>query len=143
MNSGLYSLSGAINTPVGYSALGAVILLFASGCGPSQKEDPNRSTVSGVVTLDGNPLPAGNITFDAVEGPLSTTTMITKGVYSTSRAALGKNEVSIETESLKIGFPAGYVKIPAKYTDTATSGLTAEIKPGANEAVNFELKSAP
>jgi hypothetical protein len=88
-------------------------------------------------------LPAGNITFDALEGPLSTTATINKGVYSTSRAAIGNNEVTIETESLRYGYPAGYVKIPEKYNNPVASGLKAEIKQGVNENVNFELKSTP
>jgi hypothetical protein len=137
--SGLWLRSRTLPTSGGSASLGALVLLIACGCGPSQQEDPNRSIVTGTVTFDGKPLPAGNITFESTEGPLSATAAIDKGVYSTSRAALGANEVSIETESMRIGFPAGYVKIPPKYADTATSGLTAEVKPGRNENANFDL----
>ncbi|WP_428304137.1 hypothetical protein [Lacipirellula sp.] len=50
------------------------------------------------------------------------------------------NLVSVETESLKYGSPALFTAIPAKYTEYATSGLQVEVKPGANENVNFDLK---
>jgi hypothetical protein len=110
------------------------------GCGSNAPVDERRTSISGTVTFDGKPLPAGNITFDSTESRLSTTASINQGVYSTSRAAIGKNEVSIETESLRYGYPAGYVKIPERYTNPMASGLTADIKPGENENVNFDLK---
>jgi hypothetical protein len=110
------------------------------GCGTNAPVDERRTSVSGTVTFDGKPLPAGNIVFDSTESRLSTTATINQGVYATSRAAIGNNEVSIETESLRYGFPAGYVKIPERYTNPMTSGLTADVKTGENKNINFELK---
>jgi hypothetical protein len=48
--------------------------------------------------------------------------------------------VTFDTYSINFGNPANFVAIPAKYNDSATSGFTAEIKPGSNDGVNFDLK---
>ncbi len=118
-----------------------VVFAVASlGCGPKQKADPNRTTVSGNVTFDGKPLRGGNITFALVNGNIASTVSLNEGHYSTNRVPIGLNQVSIETESLKYGSPGLYVKIPDKYTDPTKSGFQVEIKPGENTDANFELK---
>jgi hypothetical protein len=122
----------------------ALALLACIGCGPTQKVDPNRAVVPGTVTFDGKPLPAGQVSFSSTEAPRSTSILIREGGrYSTDRVPIGPNVVTIETESVQSGSPHLYVKIPAKYADPAQSGLTIDVKPGDNENVNFELKSAP
>jgi hypothetical protein len=93
-----------------------------------------------MVMYDGKPLPAGSILFASAEGNLASTIAIRDGRYSTDRAPLGPNQVTIDTASIKYGNPAKFVAIPAKYADPTQSGLTVEIKPGANENVNFDLK---
>jgi hypothetical protein len=118
----------------------AALLATSLGCGPKQKADPNRTTVSGNVTFDGKPLRGGNITFALANGNIASTVSLNEGHYSTNRVPIGLNQVSIETESLKYGSPGLYVKIPDNYTDPTKSGLQAEIKPGENKDVNFELK---
>ena len=116
-------------------------LVAIAGCGPEQKVDSNRTIVSGVVTFDGKPLPAGNLVFSATDAPRSASVSIRDGgKYMTDRAPLGSNIVTIETETLQYGSPHLYTKIPAKYADPSQSGLTVEIKPGTNENVNFDLK---
>ena len=123
--------------------LGATAVL-TTGCGPSQKKDANRTAVSGLVTLDDKPLPGGTVLFESTTGSLGKSVAIREaGKYLTDRAPIGPVRIAIETESLQYGRPKLYVKIPAKYADTATSGLTAEIKQGENENVDFALKSAP
>lgn len=115
--------------------------VFCLGCGSSKPVDPNRASISGAVTYDGKPLPAGAITFASVDGNLASTISIEAGGrYSTDRAPLGPNQVTIDTASIKYGNPASFVAIPAKYADPTKSGLTVEVKPGVNENVNFDLK---
>jgi hypothetical protein len=120
--------------------LWAILLIFAPGCGPHQKADPNRSTVSGNVTFDGKPLRAGVITFALVDGHTASTVSLNEGRFSSDRVPVGVNQVSIETESLKYGSGSLYVQIPAKYGDPSKSGLQVELKPGEKKEVNFELK---
>jgi hypothetical protein len=111
------------------------------GCGSSKQEDPNRASISGTVTYDGKPLPAGSVTFASTEGNLASTVSINEnGRYSTDRAPLGPNQVTIDTASIKYGNPAKFIAIPAKYADPTQSGFTVDVKPGVNENVNFDLK---
>lgn len=125
-----------------YRLRGAAALLLSTGlgCGPEPYVDPNRATVSGAVTFDGKPLPAGVMTFDSTEGRIGTSISIVQGRYATDRVPLGPNTVTVETESLMFGSPGLYTKIPAKYADPTQSGFTVDVKPGENANVNFELK---
>jgi hypothetical protein len=115
--------------------------LLLTGCGGSTQKDESRTQVSGVVTFDGKPLPAGTLTFKSKTSPIAAQVAIrAEGKYSTDRVPLGMNQVSVETESLQTGSPSFYTPIPAKYTEYTTSGFEVEIKPGVNENVNFDLK---
>ena len=95
--------------------------------------------------FDGKPLGGGTITFVSVKDSMyRMTAMIhADGHFSAINVPTGDVKVGVETETAKIGNPAGYVKIPAKYADPQTSGLTATI--GKDEAngkpLTIELKS--
>lgn len=119
----------------------AVIAVGALGCGAKEKVASDRAAVSGVVTFNGQPLPAGTISFASttVYGGTSVS-ILDGGRYTTDRANIGANRVTIDTATIKYGNPSAYVAIPSKYADAATSGLTADIKQGMNENVNFDLK---
>lgn len=119
--------------------LGGLLASVAVGCGPRQEALENRAGLSGTISFAGKPIPAGTIVFQAVEGYTTTSASIKDGKYATPRAPLGQNLVRVETETVKYVSPNAYVAIPAKYADFKDSGLTAEIKPGANENVNFDL----
>ena len=109
-----------------------------AGCGHSSQGPKDRAVVSGVVTFDGQPLPAGVLNFQSTERPVGTTVMIQAGgTYRTDRAPLGENVVTIETASLQFG--GAFVRIPDKYADTRKSGLVVQVEPGANDDVNFAL----
>jgi hypothetical protein len=116
-------------------------LLACSGCGGGKKKvDENRTTVSGEVTFGGKPLPAGSISFDSLTEPTGSLVSILDGKYTSDRVPLGQNSVAIDTSSIRFGNPAKFVEIPERYKDSTKSGLTVDVKPGANENVNFELK---
>jgi hypothetical protein len=119
---------------------GLVIASMVSGCGSQPQGPKDRALVSGVVTLDGQPLPGGIINFHSTERSVGTTVLIkSEGVYKSDRVPLGQNVVTIDTASMQIGGGA-YVAIPAKYNDPTKSGLVIDVKAGSNEDVNFSLQ---
>jgi hypothetical protein len=116
-----------------------LLVCVAIGCGPSPPKDADRTTVSGTVTFAGKPLPAGDLTFESIATQKATPAAIKQGKYSTDRVPLGECRVSISTMSVQYLDASSYVAIPAKYGDSATSGLKIDVKEGVNENVNFEL----
>jgi hypothetical protein len=134
----------ALNTSVTKICLvlGLSCLVSATtGCWNKSQGPKDRARVSGSVTFNGQPLPAGKIVFSSTEGPNATPVSIRAGgAYSTDRAPIGNNVVTIDTASIQYGNPASYVAIPEKYNDPEKSGLSADIQPGENENVNFSLE---
>jgi hypothetical protein len=127
--------------PARFFSILAILLASCIGCSGGAPKDESRTQVSGQITLNGKPLPAGNLTFKLKGSPLATQVGIkAEGRYVTDRVPIGTNMVSVETESLQYGSPSLYTAIPVKYTEYATSGLEVDIKPGVNENVNFDLK---
>ncbi len=115
-------------------------LLICTGCGDGKKVDENRTTVSGAITFDGKPLPAGTISFGSSTDSTGSTVPIRDGKYASGRVPLGSNMVTIDTSSVRYGNPAQFVEIPERYMDPTKSGLSVDVQPGTNENVNFELK---
>jgi hypothetical protein len=64
---------------------------------------------------------------------------LSNGAYSTNRAPIGKTLVTVDTYSIQVVDPAAYVPIPERYTNSKTSGLSAEVQPGENRNVDFVL----
>jgi hypothetical protein len=75
------------------SVLALTTLLSAAGCA-------RTGIVSGTVTYDGQPLPAGRITFVAADGRKQSA-MIENGVYEVSQVPPGVCKVAVETAFLK------------------------------------------
>jgi hypothetical protein len=131
---------------------GWVVGLFAAlavtaGCGDT---GPATADVSGTVTVDGKPPPAGSsISFVPVDGKAGTSgCLIENGRYST-RVAVGTAKVEIRAPRA-IGTPRkpedgpggeGQIveeSLPEKYN--ANSELKFDVKPGRNEK-NWDLKT--
>lgn len=134
------------------------ILLFTVGlvgCGG------NPATVKGKVTLDGNPVTAGQITFvpdssKGSEGPQLIGTIDESGEYALyagadDRVPVGHYKVTVNCpfrlDQGSSGSGEGPEKennkdcdIPSKYGDVASTDLTAEVVSGAQE-IPIELKS--
>ena len=147
-----------MNSPVGFITVRglatAATALFLIGCRPSEFQ-----YVEGVITLDGVPVEGASVTFRPREkgGMMAAGMSDAGGRYRLNPlrgkegagVLAGEYDVSIiKTQEPDDGVARGsregrieYVTPPG-YADTATSGLTATIKPGRNTgaSVSFDLK---
>ena len=122
------------------------MLACLAGCGGPAHPDVGR--VSGVITLDGQPLADATVMFQPTTGRASVATTDSAGKYSllyldgVPGALLGTHKVIIRTEIPGEDGqpPVAKEKLPKKYHDTTE--LTAEVKPGANK-FDYDLKSQP
>jgi hypothetical protein len=121
-------------------ALGAVGLLI--GCG-----GPQDAEVHGTVTFDRKLLPEGDIIFEDADG--KTTPVggkIVNGQYSVT-VAPGPKKVRINASKPPskpdpvMGMAPVEPMIPKEYNSETT--LTADLKAGKQDGVNFDLKSKP
>ena len=133
-------------------ATAVICTLVAGGCG-----DADRMTtggVTGIVTLDGEPLDNAQIVFytdqrmglgNIVSGEIKDVTTYTQGdgvLLGTHRVAIRPkvDEALLMQEPTEAKIKLEESGIPLKYRDPGLSGLNAEITAGGN-SVNFELKS--
>lgn len=135
-------------------ALAALVLAGCSG-------GPTLVPVTGEVTLDEKPLARGTLTFEApgqrpatltvVDGKIAEATTFKPGdgvPVGTHKVAVSATEEAASAVAADPGaggkpganYMGGKSLLPARYNDPATSGLTAEVGPGAT-TVKFELKS--
>jgi hypothetical protein len=121
--------------------LAACTLLALAGCGGDGLTD-----VTGTVTIDGAPLAAGDIVFEAADknsAPQGAT--ITGGQFQL-RISPGQKIVRINaSEGDGVVDPLMKTEgrrsiIPAEFNTSST--LTAEIKPGPNPPLTFAVKKA-
>jgi hypothetical protein len=115
-----------------------------AGCGGPEHPDVGR--VSGVVTLDGQPLAEATVMFQPENGRASIATTDSAGKYSllyldgVPGAILGAHTVIIRTEIPGEDGqpPIAKEKLPKRYHDNTE--LTADVKPGSN-TFDFPLTS--
>ena len=127
------------------------LAVIGIGCGPS------TFTVSGKVSLAGQPIPDGSISFEAPDGSTpSYGGRIENGTYTVSKvpaSAAGKKVVRIEA-AVRTGrkIPAGpphppgtmvdeILRLPPRYNDK--SKLDADLVPGKTNAFDFDLTTDP
>jgi hypothetical protein len=135
--------------------VGWMLALGLSGCdGSSSSENLPREAISGSVTVAGQPLAQGTIQFAPSSGALPTagTAGIKDGKYSIPRSeglVPGPYKVLISsfTEVADSPEPHGLPGkpspppknlVPKKYNKSTT--LTAEVKSGASNTFDFDLK---
>ena len=130
----------------GTAAVATAITALAIGCsGPA-----NVGTVTGVVTLDGQPLPEASVTFQPQHGSPSAGTTDSSGRYelrytrSMKGAVVGEHAVAIST--YKSGAPDADPpierrpeQVPPKYN--RSTELTATVGPRANQ-IDFSLEAS-
>lgn len=117
-------------------------LAVSAGCGGSAADDlPELGLVTGVVTLDGQPLSEAMITFEPTTGgSFSSGTTDETGTYELlfnadhNGAVIGTHKVTI----IKHDGEAGPNIVPMKYNERTT--LTAEISASENQK-DFALES--
>jgi hypothetical protein len=127
-----------------------VVLMGIAGCG-----GPYDASVAGVVTLDGNPVPTGAISFVPENGGPQAYAMVKSSgeyeVYTGREAGLppGQYKVAIvareSSTTLSEGGgppPPGKAITPRWYASPQTSGLNFQVEPGSND-INLELTSTP
>jgi hypothetical protein len=126
----------------------AVLACVLAGCSGDRLE----SQVSGVVTLDGQPIGPGTVVFAPADGgPPATGSVGEDGRYTlkTSRAeglAAGTYRVALSIRKIPENFnpadrlPPGESLIPEKYEQSSTSGLEFEVSPG-NNTIDLPLTS--
>jgi hypothetical protein len=128
----------------------ALALLAAGPTGCSTKKpDYPQASVSGEVTLDGEPLPDGKIIFTTVRLGLNDVVPIRNGQFS-SRVALGERQVMITATKMMDPPPTGMPGVietekvptetlPARYNAETT--LTATVSADGPNEFMFELTS--
>jgi hypothetical protein len=132
------------------------VLLISSAalaCGCGGVDLPDRATVHGSITLDNQPVTTGEITFMPDEskgtiGPSATGTIDASGNYTLTTdhqgdggdgAIAGFHRVRIVArEPAEPGAPSKSL-IPQRYADFKTSGLTAEVKLGESNKLDWPL----
>jgi hypothetical protein len=114
-----------------------VVAILLAGC--TQKS--SLGTVHGTVTLNGKPLPSGNVVTlpDAGRGAhgvihdgqfeLGTESTSDGAVIGTHRVAISANEPSSGSGPEAA---AGKSLVPSRYSNPSASGLTIEVRPGNN-----------
>lgn len=122
----------------------SLLLVAVLGCDPSYAVN----SVTGIVTMDGAPLPNARVTFTPPQGRPSTGVTDASGRYElryirdTMGAEVGRHSVAITTELPPpvSDLPAAPPKeeIPSRYN--SATGLTVEVKAGPNE-FDFALDS--
>jgi hypothetical protein len=136
----------------GCRAVGALLLavLAAAGCGPQ------TASVSGSVKFKGEPLPSGTVLFHSADGRVEHGLIDGSGRYTIAGAPLGPVRIAVRSHAAApTGLPSRggpppaapkelvptakdkpdgkFIRIPPRYIDPATSGLTFAVRGGAQK----------
>jgi hypothetical protein len=134
--------------------LGPFSLLIAAFLALAGCQGGNRpASVSGKVTYLGRPVTSGVVVLVGADGKTSTPGVVgPDGTYRIAQAPAGSVRVAFDNpppQRVAPGNPeavdvaqafARYVPTPLNYRDAAQSGLTLELKRGANPNRDIELK---
>jgi len=136
MAAAAFPRSGILSATISISAL-----LVLSGCG-------SHPYVAGKVTYKDKNLTYGTVSFVGSDGKKQAASILGDGSYKLVEPPLGTVKVCVEAKPIKLNLGKDKDKkaqkdppspIPAHYADPAKSGLTTEIKEGAN-TYDIELK---
>lgn len=107
--------------------------VFLAGCSNTPDDMPKIAPVSGVVTLDGQPLPDAEILFQPTSGRASTGMSDENGEYT---LLFNRNTYGAKVDNHDVSI------ITYKQFDETLSKLTATVTDGDN-VINLDLKSKP
>jgi hypothetical protein len=134
--------------------VGLLVFVVMAGCG-DKPDLPPTAPVSGVVMLDGRPLPRGTVQFvpDAAhgtEGPSGVGYIDEEGRYEITTAGVpgaivGHHKISVKAEADydQTQISMGPSLIPRRYNNPDASDLTAKVKEGEKNEIPLELLSDP
>ena len=126
------------------TAVSFLVFSLLAGCGGEQSVGPELGKVSGIVTMNGQPLGSASVVFESASGQVSFGDTNDAGVYEMNYgagkkgAALGDNNVRISTATDNPVDGNWKDPIPKKYN--SKTELKAQVSAGENE-INFELLS--
>jgi len=114
--------------------LGLCVLLalgLMAGCSQPNPSAPGR--ISGQVTLNGSPLPGGNITFHSDGKGTYRSPIGSDGTYEVTDMPTGSMAVTVETESINpANKPPAYTGSGGKMDKMAAERMAAEKRQGAS-----------
>ena len=128
-----------------------LILMTASGCGSGGKDE--GITVTGTVTLDGQPLPIGQIVFEIPNSTEQRIGGIENGKFEVKGVPVGKVRAAIRTSIMQGRFAAeqkfaskaggtadkpAFTPVPTKYEDIGKANLEYDVESG--KSITIELK---
>lgn len=127
-------------------------VVFISACSSTPSDQPDLAPVEGVVTLDGEPVESASISFQPIDGRRGAQGRTdTQGRYElyyirAKGCPFGECSVTISTFGDVLDEFGGVQgvnpeKIPSAYRGQDTT-LTANVKAGEDNTINFELKSS-
>ena len=117
-----------------------------SGCGKSRGFE--TAPVSGKVTLDGQPITKGTVTFvprkgKTARGSISEDGSFTLGTYSNADGAIigDQRVVIVSHEGGMEEDTTPKYRVPRRYGSPGSSGLTFDVQSGVDNFASFELTS--
>ena len=126
-----------------WHALLGGLLLAAAGCGTTE----TPAEVSGTVLMDGQPLPDGEIIFEAADnakapvgGPIANGKYVVKTTPGAKKVKIQSSRPGTKGDAM-MGSASREARLGPEYH--AKSTLTADLKPGKNDGVDFQVKELP
>lgn len=134
--------------------LPGILVICVMGCGQRAYEIPDSgATLEGSVTYDGKPVPMALIVVRS-ETATADARIVEPGKYKVPSVPIGKVKIAVDTDAMRgelmsrsmaqaykgpggqssaeAGKKVSFIAVPGKFADPDSSGITFEIKKGAN-----------
>lgn len=134
--------------------LPGILVICVMGCGQRAYEIPDSgATLEGSITYDGKPVPMALIVVRS-ETATADARIVEPGKYKVPSVPIGKVKIAVDTDAMRgelmsrsmaqaykgpggqssaeAGKKLSFIAVPGKFADPDSSGITFEIKKGAN-----------